>query len=285
MRKKILIGGAIILVAGIWLLWFVGGRTANNTNGGTNGSQKIVAADADSDGLPDWEEALWKTDSKNPDTDGDGATDGAEVLASRDPKVAGPNDELTNPADRLQVLTRNALATNDEPILEPPAEVIAARIANPLGPLTIINLEASSTAQVYGLAFVAAIKPYLESQTEYMPKVLLRYTNEGNEADISTLVVATVGSAKALENLRSVAIPKSIAEAHTRFVEHLAKVNELLVGMSLIKTEPLLALQSGQQYMLEYAQATKALLEINQYFIDHRVIFDAKTTPKIKVNL
>jgi hypothetical protein len=34
--------------------------------------------DTDLDGLKDWEEALWGTDPKNPDTDGDGTADGRE---------------------------------------------------------------------------------------------------------------------------------------------------------------------------------------------------------------
>jgi len=53
--------------------------------------------DADKDGLPDWEEALWGTDQHNPDTDNDGIPDGAEVAARRNPKKAGPNDSLEAP--------------------------------------------------------------------------------------------------------------------------------------------------------------------------------------------
>jgi hypothetical protein len=45
--------------------------------------------DADSDGLKDWEEVLWHTDSEKSDTDGDGMGDNEEILARRDPAVAG----------------------------------------------------------------------------------------------------------------------------------------------------------------------------------------------------
>jgi len=57
---------------------------------------KTVEADKDidKDGLRDWQEALWKTDSNNPDTDGDGTLDGKEVAEGRDPTIAGPNDTL-----------------------------------------------------------------------------------------------------------------------------------------------------------------------------------------------
>jgi len=50
--------------------------------------------DTDNDGLKDWEEILWKTDSNKADTDGDGTNDGEEIKLGRDPAMAGPNDKL-----------------------------------------------------------------------------------------------------------------------------------------------------------------------------------------------
>ena len=52
-------------------------------------------ADADRDGLLDWEEDLWKTDKENPDTDGDGFLDGEEVRNDRNPLIPRPGDILT----------------------------------------------------------------------------------------------------------------------------------------------------------------------------------------------
>jgi len=49
--------------------------------------------DSDTDGLKDWEEALWKTDPYSPDTDGDGVSDGDEIKAGHNPlaKDAAPS--------------------------------------------------------------------------------------------------------------------------------------------------------------------------------------------------
>ncbi len=55
---------------------------------------KILEKDTDNDNLKDWEEALWKTDPRVADTDGDGTNDGAEIKSQRNPLVAGPNDIL-----------------------------------------------------------------------------------------------------------------------------------------------------------------------------------------------
>ena len=44
----------------------------------------IANKDSDNDGLKDWEEALWQTDPSNPDSNGNGIKDGAEIAANRD---------------------------------------------------------------------------------------------------------------------------------------------------------------------------------------------------------
>lgn len=56
---------------------------------------EILKKDSDSDGLQDWEETLWKTDTHNPDTDNDGTKDNDEIRSGRDPLRPFPNDELT----------------------------------------------------------------------------------------------------------------------------------------------------------------------------------------------
>src|SRR3989338_96932 len=54
----------------------------------------ILAKDADNDGLKDWEEELWGTDPKQPDTDGDKTPDGEEIRLGRDPLKPAPDDLL-----------------------------------------------------------------------------------------------------------------------------------------------------------------------------------------------
>lgn len=70
--------------------------------------------DADRDALLDWEETLRGTNPKNPDTDGDGTQDGAEVASGRDPKVAGPDDSIETVAATLDAkLSAEYEATRD----------------------------------------------------------------------------------------------------------------------------------------------------------------------------
>lgn len=52
----------------------------------------IAQRDDDGDGLPNWEEALWKSDPAKKDTDGDGVSDFDEARAMQDPTVPGPGN-------------------------------------------------------------------------------------------------------------------------------------------------------------------------------------------------
>lgn len=69
------------------------------------GKEKIIACspdpsdknkDSDNDGLKDWEESVWKTDSCKPDTDEDGYLDGEEASSGYNPLKPAPGDELSD---------------------------------------------------------------------------------------------------------------------------------------------------------------------------------------------
>lgn len=62
-----------------------------------------VALDSDHDGLSDADEALYGTDPHNPDTDGDGLTDGEEVhLYKTDPRNADTDHDGYKDADEIK---------------------------------------------------------------------------------------------------------------------------------------------------------------------------------------
>ena len=59
--------------------------------------QNQLLEDGDGDGLKSWEEIIWKTDPQNPDTDGDGVSDGNEIEQGKDPLVKGGGDPNRTP--------------------------------------------------------------------------------------------------------------------------------------------------------------------------------------------
>lgn len=60
----------------------------------TISTDKNIFQDSDQDGLSNDEEVLYKTDSLNKDTDGDGYMDGVEVEGGYDPTKMAPGDKL-----------------------------------------------------------------------------------------------------------------------------------------------------------------------------------------------
>ncbi len=58
-----------------------------------------IKADSDSDGLEDWKEILYGTDTRNKDTDSDGTDDGEEIQAGRNPKIKNTAEYGQNPND------------------------------------------------------------------------------------------------------------------------------------------------------------------------------------------
>lgn len=102
-RKFIIILIAGLAIAGaVFLLFrkpaakYESGKSAKEVSLKTGNLSQLKEAqlDSDNDGLKDWEEKLWGTDTNNPDTDGDGIPDGEELKQGRDPLKKGPDDKL-----------------------------------------------------------------------------------------------------------------------------------------------------------------------------------------------
>src|SRR3989344_2161019 len=118
--KKLLI---ILLVgagigSGIWFSLRMEKESAVKSNPlSPEGAAEVVTLltkDADNDGLKDWEEDLWQTDSAKADTDGDGTNDGDEIQAGRNPALAGPND----PLDAESIREKTTLEQRAKPMNE-----------------------------------------------------------------------------------------------------------------------------------------------------------------------
>ena len=86
----------ILISACLFLAGFNYFTYANADN--TAASKEIcnISVDSDCDGLTNAEEQLYGTDAKNPDTDGDGYSDGVEIKSGYDPLKPAPDDKLLN---------------------------------------------------------------------------------------------------------------------------------------------------------------------------------------------
>jgi len=80
----------LFILAGLLCLSLAFFVTAQQNSGDT----KNIFLDSDQDGLTDTEEKAYGTDIRNPDTDGDGYSDGSEVKAGYNPLIKAPGDKL-----------------------------------------------------------------------------------------------------------------------------------------------------------------------------------------------
>jgi len=99
LKKLPLITILVAVILAIGLILFVGKFSKKaDFSGISPWSKEIIIEsqdiDQDNDGLANWQEDLYKTDSNNPDTDGDGYLDGEEINLGRNPLVKAPGDEV-----------------------------------------------------------------------------------------------------------------------------------------------------------------------------------------------
>ena len=126
MSRKVVIGVIIIIVisiiAGIGIFVFssLHQQQTQQSSSGTNTQLGALSSntgtvdplgDPDNDGLTNAQEALWGTNPNNPDTDGDGFSDGKEVAACHNPLVPSPNDKLQGCTVGQQSNTPSAAAS------------------------------------------------------------------------------------------------------------------------------------------------------------------------------
>jgi len=77
--------------------------------------KEAAIKDSDNDQLKDWEEALYGTDPKNPDTDSDGTPDGEEIKAGRNPLEKGRLLANKTWSDQLKLSDQQATSSSPFP--------------------------------------------------------------------------------------------------------------------------------------------------------------------------
>lgn len=89
----IIVGIILIIGGAIFVLKYPDKESLLSKNSSKISKENLQ--DSDNDGLKDWEEELYRTNSNNPDTDGDGYLDGEEVDSGHNPLIKAPGDKLT----------------------------------------------------------------------------------------------------------------------------------------------------------------------------------------------
>jgi Bacterial TSP3 repeat len=249
-------------------------------------STKIL--DSDSDGLPDWEEVLWKTDPNVPDTDGDGTSDGEEVRTNHDPVKKGPDDALTENAiisKNIESLTATQKMSRDILTAYIKLKGQGGNVEDPPSLQEVItNNQVNITAAQYSPAEFKAVNDspiIIQEYAKAITEIVDLYMKVGQQSELQTLQTSlekedqtAVGQLKtrstnykeAVKALLALSVPKSALLLHSDFTNTLSLMAEIVNAMSLMYTDPITSLAGLQKY-----QSTRLILadqfkDFNAYF-------------------
>ncbi|MFA5841515.1 MAG: hypothetical protein WC835_00955 [Candidatus Paceibacterota bacterium] len=268
-------------------------------------ARDFLQNDADQDGLKYWEEALWGTDPNNTDTDKDGTPDGEEVKEKRSPVLAGPNDKLktispdeksapgasgTSPGDSLtDTIARNLyanyavlgqsgglteenqakltaeLSDSIKKLLEPKAYAISD--------LAVAPAETPDSIKKYGNDVTAAIAANLKRESMGDATSLANYLKNGSSSELKKIADSAKNYKRAVAELLKLPAPKSALEQHLTLVNGFSYFGRTIEGMSMVDTDPIVALVSVRNYGEGVLKIKIALQGLSLYFANQKTIF------------
>lgn len=251
--------------------------------------------DADGDGLRDWEESLWGTDSNNPDTDGDGTSDSAEITEQRDPTVPAPGDEMTEvDAQKSLLISQQSVYSNyrEGSLTDNLAQNLLNSYAglkqdNSLGTanedIALDNIVASADSQV------AFIGPYtsieLTTFSTETPQLLKKYGNDFGQAQLDFLIdleevdASKEGATSAVyknhaSKIMSIATPASQKERQVSIANQYYVLSQVVENIDNYKDDPVKALLSVQQYQKSQEDLTVFYRSIQTFLRGNAIIFN-----------
>ncbi|MBL7045307.1 MAG: hypothetical protein ISR98_01775 [Parcubacteria group bacterium] len=276
----------------------------------------INKKDSDSDGLKDWEEALWNTDPQDSDTDDDGTKDGEEVELGRNPTIAGPDDkyqddpiirkanpnvsnELLSETDKFsQDFLQNYLSLYDSngPLNENDKnnlinisieDIVGKNISITNYTQTDLNISQnidSVSVKKYGNTLGEIILKH-SFETEDELTIFNRSVTNDDTREIEKLDPIINGYKNILKDSLALSVPVDAINEHITFVQSIASVTESIEGMRVIYTDPVRAIAG----IGSYGQSTKSLKDafdkMGSYFTNKGIIFSKYDKGYVVVNV
>ncbi|MEX0933632.1 MAG: hypothetical protein WDZ74_02650 [Candidatus Paceibacterota bacterium] len=321
LRLAVIIGAVLVLS----LIVFLNNRD-NSAERSADGAVEISGGaesfdptafelDSDNDGLRDWEESLWGTDKNNPDTDGDGTSDGAEVTAGREPLIPGPDDQVetaTVPSYKrtdAESLTTTQAFERDyyRGIAQLSAEgqlnnetlqtfimgltreyVVNAQINLEYSEsdLSITSDPSIAVAKEYGNRLGRVASMYAEIDFEQELGAIQRVVQSGGSAGIAELnVIIAEYRAARVALLEIETVPFALAEAHLSILNGVSGIETALNEMKAsLVTDPLkgmIRLSHYQQGVLLIVQGSQGVVE---YYEGRNISFSTTEPGLILMN-
>jgi len=276
-------------------------------------SEPVIAQeidkDSDNDGLPDWEEALWKTDFNNPDTDGDGVFDGQEVKEGRNPLVAGngKTDKIQNPNPEKPPIEQTAQLPSTLTVAfgkeffseymrlkqESGGELSQASktefvnsMASALGDvgkntddylesdIKIASSDDEKTIREYGNNLALLIKKYFDPLPETEMTIFQRSLEKRTEDELKKLEPIADAYSNTAKEMTSLTTPASFSKSHLELINYFSNIAKELNEMQRFFTDPMQATLAFPRYQENAEKAYFILLDLNAYFFKNKIVFE-----------
>ncbi len=257
--------------------------------------------DSDGDGLKDWEELLWKTDSNKADTDGDGTNDNEEIAQNRNPLKAGPDDKISDKEDlvaqekAVSDSNQNTLTAvyarkfmTDYMVLKKQKGELTEEDKVGLARSLADNVESSvkikDSYDISNIKIIGSQKVKVEEYARKVKKMLVDETPiEENEAIVFNRLLKNLNNKenansyetdakkifdngesykKAIIKLVSVETPDNLAKYHLALINNFNGMREAVVAMSYVANDPIRGLAGFRLYEQEAAAFLESFEEL-----------------------
>jgi len=264
-----------------------------------------VTLDSDGDGLKDWEESLWGTDPNVPDTDGDGTPDGDEVVNSRNPLIAGPEDLIDSttvgilgaPSAGLD----GKLSYTDQFTRTIFGSIISAKESG-----QVFNTGSEAEQMIGGFlstyqspAQLVYNYSQVKATTDNSSDSLKRYGNAAGSAlvdiknignkdiDAATTLLQTENEddaekirmfadqyAQIAETLSKTSVPSQLIPLHLPFINAIAGLSNALHDMEKLISDPLIGVSGLSKYKKSVEALSKSVRDLNTFFTTRNIQFE-----------
>lgn len=265
---------------------------------------EIDKDDTDGDSLADWEETLWQTDPKNPDTDGDGTKDNDEIKQNRNPLKKAPGDSLVSEekkdtetpkqkATPLDFLSQDllkkylSLKQTGQTLSSEDAAQIADSISKSIDTIPGIEkndyiysdietyqTETADTVRGYGNVIGKIFVQFFPKEYGQEAVILERALKNQDKNGAVVLLRVAEAYGNVQKNMLSQTIPQSAVSAHISLLNAITHHKEVVIGLQKAFDDPILALQALKEWKDSATEIKNALEDLSFYFEDKNIVFN-----------
>lgn len=264
-RQFLKIFGIIVLL--IFIIALIGAiankKITYKQNKNSQGEVLVVSdaieKDTDNDGLRDWEETLWGLDPNNPDTDGDGETDGEKIRKIQETLLAqqeGDSQKTYTDAVAKEVVTLVATLNAQSGFNEDSETVLVDELSN-------FFTKGSPQKKVYTLADIQTgnskpedIKKYKDTLGAVLAKYVFtveemvyfkNFEQQSDDHDTAMYIGISKKAENTVKGVEKIVVPKSLALKHLAVLNGFEKIKEIADNINMYETDPLIALVASTE--------------------------------------